>query len=138
MYPYDSAEVTLSFAGYPIESGRAKGEFVSSEYTSEITAEAAGADGVVAVSKMNDQSATITIKVLQGSPGHAQLTEMAARSRATRGIATGVYELRDLSGGLVESAQKAWIKKEPSNAYGAEAGEREWKLGCEKLVRGVL
>ena len=45
---------------------------------------------------------------------------------------------RDLNGGgLRESAARCWFEKAPASEYGAEAGEREWTLATDWLVRAV-
>lgn len=136
---YDSNEVNITFAGRSIDSGRADGDFYSSEYNSETFIRKGGADGEQTRSKTNDRSATIKLKLMQTSDGHKLLTQLhAAALAATNGSDVAALEVRDLSGGLLERAAKAWIRKPPSNAYGKEAGEREWELECSHMIREVV
>lgn len=138
MNTYDSNQVTVSFAGRTIDTGRAEGEFVSTEFTSETFTTKAGADGEATRSKTNDRTATIKIKLMQTSAGHLLMTELHAIALASvNGSDAGAFEIRDLTGGLVERAEKCWIEKPPANPYGKEAGEREWTLKCEALIREV-
>jgi hypothetical protein len=46
------------------------------------------------------------------------------------------YELRDLAGLMLEHAQVV-MQKAPANGYGAQAGEREWTLFTDELIREV-
>lgn len=136
---YDSNEVSVTFAGRSIDTGRADGDFYTSEYNAETFTRKAGADGEQTRSKTNDRSATIKIKVMQTSDGHKllmQLHELALASENGNDVAA--LEVNDLSGGLVERAAKAWIKKPPAATYGREAGEREWELECANLIREVV
>jgi hypothetical protein len=66
------------------------------------------------------------------------LTQLYALARrSANGADVGEFQLRDRTGGLLEHAEHAWIKKAPANAYGKEAGEREWELAVADLVREV-
>jgi len=133
---YNSREVSLTLGAYSIDSGRAAGDFVTTKMSAELYKKSVGADGEVTRSKVNDRSATITIKLMQTSDGHAVLTGLAAAGRLSRNSEDIVpFQLRDRNGGLVESAESCWIEKEPDSSFGAEAGEREWTLATDNLVR---
>ena len=80
---YDSRQVTVSFAGRSIDTGRADGDFYTSAYKSELFTDKAGADGVVVRSKSNDFRAEIKLKLLKTSAGHRTLTELYALARAS-------------------------------------------------------
>lgn len=139
LQPYDSNEVSVTLGGRAIDGGRAAGKFVSTAFESEVFKTTPTADGPVVRSKINNESATIKLTVLQTSPAHALLTELHAAARASRnGDDIMAFEIRDLNGGgLKESAARCWIEKAPDNDYGAEAGEREWTLKTDRLVRAV-
>jgi hypothetical protein len=135
---YDSNKVNISFAGRTIDKGRADGEFVSTEYATETFTTKVGADGEVTRSKSNDNSATIKIKVMQTSAGHALLTQLHALARASvNGSDVGAFELRDLNGNMLERADECYIEKAPPSAFGKEAVEREWTLRAANLIREV-
>lgn len=135
---YSAGQVFVTFAGRTIE-GRVEGNFVATKYAKPKAAPPqVGAGGDVTVSVSLDQTGEITLTLMQNSTGHALLTELAAVDRANADLAIAPFEIRDLSGRLVESAEQTWIAEEPETPYAAVAGERTWKLGCAKLVRGVL
>ena len=139
LQPYDSNQVSVTLGGRAIDAGRAAGKFIATEYTSELFKMTPTADGVVVRSKINNQSASIKVTVLQTSPAHALLTELYAAAQAsTNGGDLMAFEVRDLNGGgLRESAARCWFEKAPASEYGSEAGEREWTLATDWLVRAV-
>lgn len=138
LHTYNSRDVNVSFAGRSIDTGRADGDFYTSSYKSELFTDKAGADGVVVRSKSNDFRAEIKLKLLKTSAGHKTLTELYALARASvNGSDVGALEVLDLSGGLVERADSAWISKPPDNVYGREVGEVEWTLTVANLIREV-
>lgn len=135
---YDSNQVSVTFAGRAIDTGRADGEFVTTEYSTETFVKKVGADGEVTRSKSNDNTATIKIKVMQTSNGHKMLLQLHALARASvNGSDAGAFELIDRNGGVLERATKAWIEKAPPSSFGKEAGEREWTLAAADLIREV-
>lgn len=135
---YDSNQVMFSIADRPVSSGRAEGEFYSSDFNADATTETNGADGEVCVSATNRRDATITLKLMQTSSAHTLLMQLYAAQLASTNGAFFAVELNDLTGSKIEHAEKCWIKKAPPSAYGATAGEREWKLACANLVREVV
>jgi len=135
---YDSNQVSVTFAGRPISSGRADGEFVSIELNSETFTRKVGADGEVTRSKSNDNTATIKIKVMQTSDGHKVLMQLHALARASvNGSDVGAFELIDRNGNVLERATECWIEKPPASSFGKEAAEREWTLCAADLIREV-
>lgn len=135
---HNSNEISISFANLQIDSGRVDGDFVTTEFNSELYTSKVGADGEVTRSKTNDFSGKITIKLMSTSEGHQILTRLFNIARASlNGDDMAPFQLRDRNGGLVEHAETAWIEKAPSNAVGKEVGEREWVLATDNLVRDV-
>ena len=135
---YDSNQVFASLGDRPIQKGRAEGEFVSTDYNADSTTETVGADGEVAVSRTNNETATIKFKVMQTSDSHTLLCQLYEAQKASLNGAFLSFELRDVTGLKLEHAEKCWFKKPPATAYGAVAGEREWTLGTSKLVRETV
>ena len=133
---YDSNQVFLSIGGRSISKGRAAGTFVTSEYAAEAFTPVVGADGEVTISRSNNKSGTIKVNLVQTSDSHRVLMALYETQQATPGGILLDYELRDLSGGLLEHGQVV-IQKPPANAYGAEASEREWLFFCGELAREV-
>lgn len=134
---YNNAQVFVTYAGRRIE-GRVNGAFVSTKFSTAKASKQVGAGGDVTVSVSQDRSGEITLTVMQQSTSHRFLTELSAVDRATGTLGIAPFEIRDLSGGLLESAEQAWLAEEPENGYAAESGERVWKLECAELVRSTL
>jgi hypothetical protein len=135
---HNSNEISVSFANLSLDSGRADGDFVTTEFNSELYTSKVGADGELTRSKTNDFSAKITIKLMSTSQGHKILLGLYNAARAEpNGGDLAPFQLRDRNGGLVEHAETAWIEKAPANAFGKEVGEREWILATDALVRDV-
>lgn len=131
---YSADEVSLSVAGYTIDSGFADGEFVNIEMASDDFTDKVGADGEVARAKTNDRRATIKIKLLQTSQGNDLLSALRTLDiNAPNGAGVGAFLLRDRSGLLVAQADKCWISKPPAIGRGREIGECEWTLRASSM-----
>lgn len=136
---YSADEVSLSLAGYQIDSGFADGEFVSVEPAADDFTDKAGADGEVARAKTNDRRATAKVKVLQTSQANDLLSQLRTLDiNAPNGAGVGVFLLRDRSGGLLVRAEKAWIQKPPTVSRGREIAEYEWTLRLAKAELNIL
>lgn len=127
---YSADEVTLSFAGYLIDSGFADGEFVSIEPAAEDFVVKKGADGETARAKTNNRDANVKIKLLQTSLGNDVLSQIRQLDlNGTNGAGVGVFQVRDRSSGvLLAHSDKAWIAKPPTIARAREVSEYEWTL----------
>lgn len=134
---YDSNQVKLSIGNRPINSGRAEGEFVTTEKAAPLFSRTVGADGETTISKSNNQSGTLKVKLLQTSDGHRLLSQLYAVAEATPGATQMAFELRDIGGGLLEHGN-CWFEQAPTSSYGAVAAEREWTFGVDKLAREVV
>ena len=131
---YSADEVSLSIAGYTIDSGFADGEFVSIEMASDDFSDKVGADGEVARAKTNDRRATIKIKLLQTSQGNDLLSGLRTLDiNGPNGAGVGAFLLRDRSGLMVAQAGKCWISKAPTVARGREIVEYEWTLRASSM-----
>jgi len=131
---YDAAEVTISLAGQPLDSGLTDGEFLGIEAASEDWQTKVGADGSVVRYKTNDRRATITLTLMQTSSGNDLLSQLReADLTANNGAGVGAFIARDLGGRTVARAQAAWVKKAPKISRGKEAGEVAWELECAAL-----
>lgn len=138
MKAYNSNEIYLSLANRSIQTGRVESEFVTTDYAVDANVPTVGADGEMTISRSNNESATITIKLLATSDGHRLLEQLYAAQAATPNGAPIPFELRDILGARVEHAEKVVFIKRPATGHGATVGEREWKLVAEKLIREVV
>ncbi len=127
MKEYNFKDVSVSYGGVLID-GFADGDSVVIDYNREMSTEAVGADGEGAVSKLNDDSGTITLRLLQTSKSNDFLNGHAlAKTNAPLFI-------RDNNGASLYVAENAWIKSRPSSVFGTEVSEREWILATTKLT----
>lgn len=129
---YDSKLVNVSWLNRALSEGRAEQGFIKTAYNSEKTTWQRNAEGGGTRSVSNDLSAKITLKVTQASDTHRLLVQLDALAV---GSDVGAFEIRDLNGRLVERAARAWISKRPDTELSATAGEREWELTTDELVR---
>jgi hypothetical protein len=126
---YDANEVTINFAGIPIDSGYDDGEFCRIEQENDDFTDKAGTDGEVARSKTNDRRTTITIILMQTSSGNAKLSAISNIDReAGNGAGVAPILVRDRQGLSVFSDDSAWISKPPDVVYDREPTARAWTL----------
>lgn len=130
---YNSDEVTVSFAGIPIEEP-IDGEFLTITWTSDGFTSTVGANGEVARSKTNDNRATIEIRLMQTSPTNAALSAVwLADKNAPGGAGIGGFLVADLNGTSLHTAGNAWIRRSPDVSYANEPGERVWTIEVDNL-----
>lgn len=131
---YDPDQLTVAFGPILID-GFQDGEGVTIEVPDSFT-KVVGMDGKVARSKNLDQTAKITIKLLQTSASNDLLFANYLLDRKGKNLA-GVMPLyvRDNSGRALYTASQAWISKAPDVTFDREATSREWVLECAQLLR---
>jgi len=125
---YDSRKVLISLGPHSV-SEYADGSFITIEAHGEGVQKKVGADGEVTRSIDPDHTATITITVLQQSPTVPFCQDMFGRDRAD---GSGVFPVlvKDLKGGLVFSAEYAWVQNIPTREFAIESTEREITIDC--------
>lgn len=129
---YNGNLVTVSWLGRTFGEGRAESGFVKTAYNAERSTFQPNAEGGGTRSTSNNRSAKITLKFTQMSDSHFLMTQLFALPDADN---VGAFEMRDLSGNLLERAARAYPQKAPDSEYSATAGEREWVLECDELIR---
>lgn len=133
---YNADEVTLTIGGSLIDSGYADGAFLSIEQTAEQVQSVAGTDGEVAISRIRDKRAKVTIRLMQTSLGNDLLS--AKHNNAMKGPGSpslGAFYVRDRNGNAIYEAPACWIVKPPTVEYDRTATAREWELGVDVLDR---
>ncbi len=128
---YDPAQVSIIFAGFPIE-GFADGTFIVVERRNPMWGLTIGADGPGARAKSNDKSGTITITLLQTSLSNDALSGVAlADELSNDGVAP--FMMKDLNGNTLLAAETAWISKVAPVEDGKEINGREWILETDDI-----
>lgn len=126
--------VLVSWLNRTFAEGRAEQGFVKTDYNSEKATFTRNAEGGGTRSVSNDKSAKITLKFTQSSDSHKLMMQLDALASDSD---VGAFEMRDLNGSLLEHAARAYISKRPATEHGVTAGEREWELTTDELIREV-
>lgn len=133
VYEPDRVVITL---GTILMSGFADGTFVTIDNNEDAFTLQMGTDGDGTRSKSNNQSATISVSLMQSSDTNILMSALHNTDINTPG-GDGIVPLliKDLEGTTLYTAEKAWIKKAPSAEFAREATAREWTIETDKLVR---
>jgi hypothetical protein len=129
---HDVARIAVNFCGI-IFSGYGKEAVLTIEPNSDHRESRTGADGWTVCSQLNDESAIVSVSFMEGTPTHRALQALYNLDKATRGGAgVGVFEMRDLINGDVDSSPRAWIMRRPDKKVAPGGSEYEWKLGLSQ------
>lgn len=123
---YSSKQVTVSVGTHSV-SGFADDSFIQIEPLGDGVTSKSGCDGEVARAVDPNEQYSVTITLLQTSATNAYLQAQHNKDKAD-GDGTFAILIKDLKGGLVFSADSAWVVKAPSRTFGKEANNREWKI----------
>ena len=128
MKTYDPKKVLISLGGHPV-SGYSDGTFVSIAPNGDGISKKVGCDGEIVRSIDPDDSATITLTVLQTSPTVAFCQNQYNLDKET-GEGTFAVLVKDLKGGLIFSAADAWVTTPPTREFAKESTDREITIDC--------
>lgn len=131
---YDFRQVTVLLAGAPV-TGFADGDSISVERAADAYTMQIGLDGEASRSKQNDNSGTITLTLLAGSPANLALQALYEADDLS-GVGTFPLAIADLRGSFLAATTAAWIKKVPSRSFGRDNGSVEWVLETNDLLMG--
>jgi len=129
---YDPAEVSVIIGGH-IVSGYGEDTFVEVERNEDMFTRQSGADGEQSRSKSNDLSGTVTITLKQTSESNDVLTGYAVADEVSNAGLVSIL-IKDNNGTELHSAETAWVRKQPTSAFGRESGERVWVLETGELT----
>lgn len=131
---YDPKLVTITF-GPVLVTGFADGQFLSIEQNEDAFALKIGSDGEGARARSNNNSARITITLMQSSLANDFLAAQHELDKTLPfGAGTVPLLIKDLSGRALFFAQNAWIVKYPTSGFDREVMEREWVIETDNLV----
>ena len=123
---YNSKEVLVALGSHSV-TGYADDSFVTIEPNGDGIMKKVGCDGEVARAISPDSTYKVKIALLQTSPTNSFLQNKFDLDRQT-GDGTFPVLIKDLKGGLIFSADAAWVVKPPSRAYGKDTNNREWEI----------
>ena len=122
---YDPKKVLISLGTHAV-TGYSDGSFVNIEPHGEGTTKKVGSDGEVVASVDPDDTATVTLTLLQTSPTVAFAQRIYGRFKETG--ETFPVLVKDLKGGLLFAANDAWIVNTPSREFGKGDTDREIEI----------
>lgn len=131
---YDVSQAIVIFGG-PM-SGFAEDTAVSVEMNEDLFTLQMGVDGKGTRSRTSNNSARITVSLMQTSVANDILSGIAAVDRAS-GLGIIPLTVKDGSGRTLFAAESAWITRIPTVTLGREAGAVEWVLETDNIVSYV-
>lgn len=132
-FTYDADMVTCILGTIPME-GFAEDGMITIEYGSEVFTDVTGVDGQTTRSKTLNDTATVTIKLMQSSKTNDLLSALLnADRRAPNGAGVVPLYIRDRNGRSLHTAAYAWISEWPSVNYERGATSREWTIRCASM-----
>ncbi len=109
-------------------SGFAPGSRISVKFPDAFTKQV-GSDGEVARSRSNDNTAQVTLTLMQSSFSNDALSAVHNADKAVPfGAGVGPLLIKDLNGTSLFTAPQAWITKAADSEYAQEVGSREWTI----------
>ncbi len=129
---YNPKEVTIAL-GTHIVSGLADDSFVQIDANGDGVTKTVGCDGEVVRSISPDGTYKIKLSLLQTSKTNNFLSNCVD---ADRDIGNGIFPMliKDLKGGLLFSAECAWVIKKASAGRGKSANNREWEIDTGEAI----
>ena len=123
---YDCKKVLMAFGNHAV-TGWADDSFITISSSGDGFTKKTGCDGEVVRSVSPDKTYSIKLSLLQTSESN---TWMQNRYNMDRETGEGMFPvlIKDLMGGLLFSAEQAWVVKPADRGYGKEAGNREWQI----------
>lgn len=131
----DPKQVIITMGGSPI-SGFPDGTYISIAFDADQYSKKTGADGLTTRVKSNNYSGAITITLQQSSSGNDLLNSFWNSDRQGN-LGVAPLFIKDFQGRTMWSAQNAWVRKLPDQAFSLETENREWIIDCDELVGQV-
>jgi hypothetical protein len=123
---YDPKKVIITLGGVPI-GGYADGTFVQIDPNGEIWQKKVGADGEVARSLSNDNTATVQITLMQTSLSNIYLKTVMNADKLT-GLGMLPLSFTDMNTGEERFWPEAWVSAEPSTGRAKETTDTQWTI----------
>lgn len=123
---YNPKEVICSLGNH-IVSGYAEDSFISIEQNGDGMTKKVGCDGEIARSISPDDTYIIKISLLMYSDTNPFLQEKYTYDMST---GDGMFPIliKDNRGGLVFSAEAAWVAKTAARGFGKESTGKDWEI----------
>lgn len=134
---YEAANITASWLGLNLaEGGWADDTFLTVVPSGPRKTVTKGADGKMAVSKMADKGAVITLTLKQSAPLNKKIAAIAAAEDMVGGeINFAPFTVMDKTGDSANFiALNATLTEIASNEFGNTMGEKTWVWECETYI----
>ena len=128
IYTYDPRKVLISLGSHVV-TGYSDGTYISIEANGDGVTKKVGCDGEIVRSLDPDETAKLTLTLIQTSKTTQYVREMYKKDK-TDGSGMFAVLIKDMKGGLLFSADKAWVIKQPSSEFAKEASDRTIELDC--------
>ena len=126
MFTYNPKKIEIALGTHRV-TGIAEDSFVGIEPSGDGVTKKVGCDGEVVRSVSPDDTYSIKIVLMQGSPTNAWLEAQLKKDR-DNGKGTFPVTIKDIIGTMVFNAKQAWVVKSAARSFGKEAGNREWEI----------
>lgn len=123
---YNSKDIIIALGTHAV-SGTADDSFITIEPKGEGIKSKSGCDGEVARAVDPNRQYSVKISLLQMSDTNKYLAGMVKKD-AENGGGTFPVLIKDIKGGMVFTADTAWVVKSPSRGYGKDTTNREWEI----------
>ncbi len=123
---YNSRQVIIALGSHTA-SGLADDSFVTIEEKGEGVLSKTGCDGEVSRAIDPCEQYTVKLAFLQMSDTNKFLQSKYQLDKST---GDGLFPIliKDLKGGVLFSADAAWVQKQPSRVWGKDTNNREWTI----------
>ena len=130
---YDAKAVSVIIGGRPLK-GFAPDTKVSIAPESDLKSKVVGTDGEVVISKINDDTAIVTISMLSSSPDSDYLYGLVATDQINQGISVFNVFIRDSLSGRTHEAPESVMWRLPDQSYTTEQPTLEFQILCVSLL----
>jgi len=134
---YESGNVTVTWFTEDLSSGWAEDTFLTIEPLEARNSTTFGADGQMAVSKMANRGATITMTFQQTAQVNKNLANIyAVQDKIGGAIPFAPFTVIDNTGGSTHFvALNAVLTEVPTQTFGNTIGEKTWVWVCESYLQ---
>ncbi len=131
-YRYSFNDIIVLIGGVQI-TGFAEGDdAVTIEYQSDLFNTVVGADGQGVASRIKDNRANMTLRLLQTSPSNDFLSGILTAYMAEVYTPLPII-IRDAAGNSLHGAPTSYITARPTISYGQNQTSRDWVLGALQM-----
>lgn len=130
---YSPQEVKISYGGFPI-TGLADGEFINITMNADMTDEVVGAAGDVALTKIANWTATVTLTLLQNAEANLYLSSIYAAQQRAADIVRENMSIVDPSGSTLYSCRDTHMKRAADVVLSDGQNSKQWTFFVSNCI----